>query len=223
MHVPPHPPWFWLVLSTPFAVWLGLWAIMRFAEVSLKPLGRWFAGIGIMLLPVFLLLDAGEGHRTLRFVVSILFYSFWTSAVWIGHRYRVESLAMASRRFHFPWQYAEFTIPTTLRIHVRNIEFVTPWYKEKLGLRESATLLREPNAEAYQFKKDGNFVVFTNQRGLGTEKTPILFTRRIERMWRILSARGVQAGTVEKDRQGTRYFEIHDPEGNLIEIVEEPK
>jgi hypothetical protein len=34
-------------------------------------------------------------------------------------------------------------------------------------------------------------------------------------------ARGVQVGNVEQDRQGTHYFQVRDPEGNVIEVVEE--
>jgi hypothetical protein len=37
-----------------------------------------------------------------------------------------------------------------------------------------------------------------------------------------MPTRGVNVGAIEKDRQGTQYFEIHDPEGNSIEVVEEP-
>lgn len=41
-------------------------------------------------------------------------------------------------------------------------------------------------------------------------------------MKEVLAERGVDSGPIERDRQGARYFEIHDPEGNLIEVVEEP-
>jgi predicted enzyme related to lactoylglutathione lyase len=37
----------------------------------------------------------------------------------------------------------------------------------------------------------------------------------------VLAARGVNVGTIERDRQGTRYFEIRDPEGNEIEVVDD--
>ena len=223
MHVPSHPFWFWLFLSTPFVVWLSLWLVAHLADASLEPLGRWLKWSSVLLMPTFVLLDAGESHKLLRSVVSILFYTSWTVGLWITRRYQVETLAMASRKLYFPWQYAEFTIPCTLRIRVRDVNSVTPWYKEKLGLHESTTLLQQPNSAAYQFKNDGNFIVFTTREGLGTEKTPIFFTKKIDRMWRVLSARGLQPGTVEQDRQGTRYFKIRDPEGNVIEVVEEPK
>jgi hypothetical protein len=36
-----------------------------------------------------------------------------------------------------------------------------------------------------------------------------------------MAARGLNVGTVERDRQGILYFQIRDPEGNEIEVVEE--
>jgi hypothetical protein len=37
----------------------------------------------------------------------------------------------------------------------------------------------------------------------------------------VMAARGVDVGAIEQDRQGSHYFQIHDPEGNAIEVVEE--
>jgi predicted enzyme related to lactoylglutathione lyase len=37
-----------------------------------------------------------------------------------------------------------------------------------------------------------------------------------------MPARGAPVGAIERDRQATRYFQIRDPEGNEIEIVQEP-
>ena len=36
-----------------------------------------------------------------------------------------------------------------------------------------------------------------------------------------MAARGVHVGAIELDRQGTRYFQVRDPEGNEIEVVQE--
>jgi hypothetical protein len=49
----------------------------------------------------------------------------------------------------------------------------------------------------------------------------MLFTKKIAKMRDVVMARGVIAGTIERDRQGVRYFEIRDPEGNEIEVVED--
>jgi hypothetical protein len=48
-----------------------------------------------------------------------------------------------------------------------------------------------------------------------------LFSKKIGKMKNVLGARGVDVGTIKQDRQGIRYFQIHDPEGNVIEVVEE--
>jgi len=50
----------------------------------------------------------------------------------------------------------------------------------------------------------------------------MLYTSRIEKARNHLSSRGVNAGEVQRDRQGTCFFEIRDLENNVIEIVEEP-
>jgi hypothetical protein len=37
-----------------------------------------------------------------------------------------------------------------------------------------------------------------------------------------LTSRGVNIDKIQRDRQGTRFFEIRDLEGNIIEICDEP-
>jgi predicted enzyme related to lactoylglutathione lyase len=109
-----------------------------------------------------------------------------------------------------------------LRILVRDIDSVTPWYVEKLGLRKlAAAPPAEPSAAIFRFKADGNSVILTTRDGSQTGKTPILFSKKIDRMRDVMSARGVDVGAIEQDRQGIHYFQIHDPEGNAIEVVEE--
>jgi predicted enzyme related to lactoylglutathione lyase len=115
-----------------------------------------------------------------------------------------------------------FTVPAGTRILVRNIDSVSPWYFEKLGLRKFAgNDLGEAGAAVFKFKEDGKPVVLTTRAGLGAGSTPMLFTRKVAKMRDVLAARGVNVGAIERDRQGTRYFEIRDPEGNEIDAVEE--
>ncbi len=73
--------------------------------------------------------------------------------------------------------------------------------EEKLG---SAIHLR--------FKEDGNSIVLATRGNFRTGKTPIFFTKKIGKMRDIMAARGVKVGTIERDRQGTRYFQVRDPE-----------
>jgi hypothetical protein len=100
---------------------------------------------------------------------------------------------------------------------------VAPWYVDKLGLRESGeTRSAQSGVATYKFKEDGKIIILTTKMSYRTDRPLILFTKRIGRMKGILSDRGIDVGPIRQDRQGTRYFDIHDPEGNTIEVVEEP-
>jgi len=39
-------------------------------------------------------------------------------------------------------------------------------------------------------------------------------------MKEVLVARGLQVPPLERDRQGTPFFEVYDPDGNEIEVVQ---
>jgi predicted enzyme related to lactoylglutathione lyase len=133
-----------------------------------------------------------------------------------------ETLRAPGAKWYLPWSGVAFTVPVGTRVVVRNIDSVSPWYAEKLGLRKfGGNNLGESGTAAFRFKEDGNPIVFTTHGDLGTSSTPMLFTKKIGRMRDVLTARGVNVGTIERDRQGVRYFQIHDPEGNEIEVVEE--
>jgi predicted enzyme related to lactoylglutathione lyase len=116
---------------------------------------------------------------------------------------------------------AEFSIPTTMRILVQDIDSVSPWYVEKLGLRKSNEEPPKPGSATFNFKADGHSVILTTRDGFQTVKIPILFAKKIGKVRDVLAARGAEVGNVVHDRQGIHYFEIHDPEGNVIEVVEE--
>jgi hypothetical protein len=53
-------------------------------------------------------------------------------------------------------------------------------------------------------------------------ETPMLLTSHILKAKDYLSSRGVNVGEIQRDRQGTRFFEMRDSEGNVIEISVEP-
>jgi predicted enzyme related to lactoylglutathione lyase len=225
MHLPPHPVWFWLILVSPFLVWLALWIVAQNPRVSLKPLRPWLvAGQFVFLVP-YVFLDAssmGSG-KVVHLAVQAAFYTCMTASLWIQRRYVFETLRSPNAKWYSRWKSAEFSIPaSSLRIVVRDIDSVSPWYVENLGLRRlAAAPPAEPSAAIFRFKADGNSIILTTRSGFQTGRTPILFAKKIDRMRDIISARGVDAGIIEKDRQGIRYFEIHDPEGNAIEVVEE--
>ena len=222
MHLPAHPLWFWLVILSPILVWTALWAIARFGRVSLKPFTPWLMAGMILSLPVAIVLDASDSHKALRLGAQAVFYTCLSGVSLIERRYMFETLR-GPAKWYLPWSSTRFSIPQNARIIVRDIDSVAPWYVDKLGLHKVVdSPSRESDTATYKFKEDGKSITLTTKVNYGTDKTLILFTKRIGRMKAALSARGIVVGSIEQDRQGTRYFEIHDPEGNVIEVVEEP-
>jgi len=179
--------------------------------------------VGMLLtFPAFIVLDASDGHKTLRLAVDAVFYTCMIGSAGISWNYTFETLRGPRNKWYMPWSSARFSIPQNARIFVRDIDSVAPWYVDKLGLRKSTeSHWAESGAATYRFKEDGKSITLTTKTSQGTEKTLILLTKRIGRMQGVLSARGIDVGPIGQDRQGTRYFEIHDPEGNAIEVVEE--
>ncbi len=225
MHLPPHPVWFWLILLSPLIIWLTLWIVAQNPKVSLKPLRPWLmAGTILFLVPyVFLDVSPTGGNRAARLMVQAAFYTCLCVQAWLQRRYMFETLRSPNAKWYSMWKSAEFSVPTpSLRILVRDVDSVTPWYVEKLGLRKLAKAPpQEPDAATFRFKANGHSVILTTRNGFQTSKTPVLFAMKIDRMRDVMSARGVDVGAIEQDRQGIHYFQIHDPEGNAIEVVEE--
>jgi len=176
----------------------------------------------LLTFPALIVLDATDSHRTLRLAVQAVFYTCMIGNAGISWHSSFDTLRGPGAKWYMPWSAARFSIPQNARIFVRDVDSVAPWYVDKLGLRRSAdSPWVESGAASYRFKEDGKSITLTTKTSYGTEKTLILLTKRIGRMRGVLSARGIDVGPIEQDRQGTRYFEIRDPEGNAIEIVDE--
>ncbi len=219
--MPAHPVWFWLTLAAPFFSWPIVWVAVNRLNLSLKPLTPWlWAGVALSSIPYFLL-DAMGNHKGLGLVFGSIFYTCLLMQGLIQRKYMFETLRTPGAKWYWPWRVAQFSIPTDTRILVRHIDSVLPWYVGKLGLRKLAFDRGEPGIATLRFKEDGNSVVLTTRDGFRTGKTPILFTKKIGKVRDVMAKRGVNPGIIEQDRQGIRYFQIHDPEGNEIEVVEE--
>jgi catechol 2,3-dioxygenase-like lactoylglutathione lyase family enzyme len=222
VHLPAHPLWFWIIALAPCLVLLALWAAANTLKVSLKPLARWLWVSYFLLFIPYIFVSGMNGHKALRLVIQSGFWTCWLAAIWIRRHYLFETLGAPGGKWYFPWRAAEFSVPDSTRILVRDIDSLSPWYVGKLGLRRlSENDLGEAGVAAFRFKEDGNSVVLTTRAGFGTGKTPMLFTKKIGKMREVLAIRGINVGTIERDRQGIRHFEIRDPEGNEIEVVED--
>jgi catechol 2,3-dioxygenase-like lactoylglutathione lyase family enzyme len=108
-------------------------------------------------------------------------------------------------------------------VGVQNLDAATAWYKEKLDLHEIKIEIDDgEGCIALAFSND-EFALMLGPAGAPTdEPSPLLFTSNIAKAREFLSSRGVNTGEIQKDRQGTRYFEMRDLEGNMIEVSEEP-
>jgi hypothetical protein len=222
VHFTTHPVWFWLILLTPLLIPLLLWVTVNTLDISIKPLTRWVKISYFFLFVPFALISLLDDHKTLRLIVKSCFYVSWMSFLWLQRHSMFESLLPPGAKWYFPWKAAPFSIQTGTRILVKNIDAVSPWYTEKLGLwKLSENPVKESDAATFKFKRDGNPIVLTTRGDFRTGKTPILFTKRIGKMRNVMMARGVNVGSIERDRQGIQYFEIRDPEGNEIEVVQE--
>ncbi|MGB6386376.1 MAG: VOC family protein [Terriglobales bacterium] len=133
-----------------------------------------------------------------------------------------ENLRSPNAKWYSRRNSVEFSVAPNMRILVRDIDAVSPWYVEKLGLLKSVrTQPEDASSATFRFKADGRPVVLTTRSGIETTRHPTLFTKKIRRIRDVMSARGIDVGAIEQDRQGFDVFQIHDPEGNAIEVAEE--
>jgi len=106
-------------------------------------------------------------------------------------------------------------------IGVVDIAAATVWYSEKLGLRKvNVEMDNGENCVALGFEKD-RYAFCLGPTGQPTEElTPMLHSSNLKKARELLVSRGVNVSEIRQDRQGTRYFEMRDLEGNTIEINE---
>ena len=116
-----------------------------------------------------------------------------------------------------------FSSDGTNYVGVRDLPRSVSWYKERLGLGEIDVEMDESEGcVALGFSND-EYIVALGPTGKPTgELRPLLFTQNITKARDYVSSRGAAVGPIERDAQGTLHFEIRDPEGNVIEVCEEP-
>ena len=116
-----------------------------------------------------------------------------------------------------------FSSGGTNYVGVRDLAASVSWYKEKLGLGEINVEMDEAEGCVALGFSDDEYIVALGPAGKQTEELrPLLFTRNIKKARDYVSWRGAAVGPMERDAQGTPYFEIRDIEGNVIEVCEEP-
>jgi len=117
-------------------------------------------------------------------------------------------------------------IADSFYVGVSDLSGAVSWYKSKLGLQEVPLPPMDDQtgdmiAMAFS-KKDGATIVLGPVGKSADENTRMLYAPKIKKAHETLSSRGVNAGAIEQDAQGTHYFRIRDVEGNEVEVSEEP-
>jgi hypothetical protein len=183
LSLPHHPVWFWLIGLSPWMALIALRIAVNTVKKSFQPWISWLVwAYGIFLVGYFFL-EVSDGHKVARLVFGSGMWTFYDAAIWLTRRYRFEIMDAPRGRWYLPWTRAEFSVSNDTHILVRNLESVAPWYAGKLGLRKAAERESyDPASVKFKFKEDGKSVVLTTRGGFQTGKTPIFFTKKIERM-----------------------------------------
>jgi hypothetical protein len=117
----------------------------------------------------------------------------------------------------------QFWVAESACIGVLNVLAASSWYIDKLGLQRVVVSMGDGEAVSLGFSaKDTTAIILVPRRNPPDEGNPMLYASNIEKAHGLLSSRGVSVGEIETDRQGTRYFVMHDLDGNQIEITQEP-
>jgi hypothetical protein len=214
--MPHHFVLFLLLMVLPWVLRGALYLLARYGGLPLRPLvpvlavacsALWIAAF------VYLVLDRRYLQTILLTAYSglILAYS-WVKgeSLFETHISNAGSRAPASL----------LRIATSAYVGVRDPVSASDWYIQKLGLRKMA--VSPEGTVEFRFEAEAEPLTLVPYDQFYPRPTPMLYTRKIRRAWELLSSRGVHAGVIEQDCQGTHSFEVRDSEGNRLEVSEEP-
>ena len=137
---------------------------------------------------------------------------------WLKRRYLFESNVKPTQSLA-----SLMTVPQPMYVAVRDVATASSWYAQKFGLRKlAATEQARPDGIALQFDESTNPVILIPKDPVVYRPVPVFFARKVGKVRDQLIAEGISAGPVQQDRQGTRFFELLDGEGNTLEVSEQP-
>lgn len=117
---------------------------------------------------------------------------------------------------------SSLTITGNIYIGVRDLNAALAWYEKKLDLHESREPLDQEIGDAALSSANGDVFIAFGAPNPANVETQILFVKSARKAREWLAQRGANVGDVQKDCQGTHYFEMRDMENNMIEFSEEP-
>ncbi len=207
-----------VVLGGLFVLWAVLFVLAEFGDVSLKPLKSWLAAVCWLLWGITALPLSGSVARPWRAAALVAYGGATTVLAWVKRSYLFESKVKPSGSFA-----GLLTMSQGTRIAVRDVTASAQWYAEKFGLRKlAATEQTSKYGIALQFDEKTPPVILVPKDPVAPRPAPVFFARKVEKVRDKLIVRGVSAGPIQRDRQGTRFFELLDGEGNTVEVSEKP-
>jgi catechol 2,3-dioxygenase-like lactoylglutathione lyase family enzyme len=151
--------------------------------------------------------------------LASLFLALYGGILTVFHYAKGEA-AFESPRVVSPLPSSVLRVPAEIYVSVGNPRGLSDWYVEKLGMRRLAESVG--GNVGLKFGLDGESIILEPSDPSSKRSPLVLFTSRIKKARSVLTSRGISVGEIETDRQGTRYFEFRDPEGNSIDVSEEP-
>lgn len=200
-----------IVIST--LIFIVCYWLTTYCDISLQGLRKYLWAALIVLVVLAMLDKFLPAYSTVEPVVATCLLSVFLLLGWAELRSKFETIVEGKLKAHF-------SVPRRTRVNVQNLEAVAPWYIEKLGFRFKNPCHPRSDYLSLSFKKDGNPIALAPPNWLRSSSYPMLFTEDIEKMREILIQRGITVGPIAPDRQGTRTFEVRDPEDNVIDVVE---
>ena len=213
----------WIIVAAiafPVVADLALYFAIRRASVSrLKSVLPWVnRALWVMwalMLAAVLRQMVMDKASLLTLAAYVLYFSLLPGPGWIKSRIRFADppswdAKRMGRLLHIPGHtYVEIDNPST----------AANWYVKKLGLRRLAPSEdADPKTIRMKFSDVDEEMRLGPRDPLSLGGTVMLYSRRLKRANEVLRERGVEVGPIQVDRQGTSYFEFHDPEGNIIEV-----
>jgi len=201
-----------------FVLWAVLFVLSEYGDVSLKPLKSWFAAASWLLWGLSSVPFAESLPRPWRAAALAGYLATSLLLAWVKRSYLFESKIKPSHSLA-----SLLTVSQPTYVAVRDVTTASPWYAEKLGLRRLAAA-EQPSkyGVALQFNETTHPVILILKDPAAPRPAPVFFTRKVEKIRDRLIVRGVSAGPIQQDRQGTRFFELLDGEGNTVEVSERP-
>ena len=115
-----------------------------------------------------------------------------------------------------------FKFRGSIYIGVRDLDAALTWYQQKLDLKKSSEPPDEEVGDAVLVSKDLEAEIAFGAPNPANRDIPMFVVANAQKAWTWMQARGLNVTPVQKDRQGTVYFEMRDLEDNMIEFCEEP-